>query len=135
MRELDLRDEPSLRSWWEIGHAADSGRPLDLWPDWELSRLALPEPRSHGRTRLFGAHQGGRMVGAGLLDLSDQDNLHLASVVAYVAPPERGRGIGAAVLTALERAAAEEGRATLISDAHVPLDGDSAGSRLSLIHI
>lgn len=134
MRELDLKDEVSLRSWWEIGHAAESGRPLDLWPDWGLSRRALPEPRSHGRTRLFGAHEGGRMVGAGLLDVSDHDNLHLASLTAYVAPSDQGRGIGASVLAALERAAAEEGRTTLFSNAHVPLDGDSAGSRFAAAH-
>ena len=134
VRELDLRDEAALRSWWEIGHAAESGRPLDLWPDWELSRRALPEPRSHARTRLFGAYEGDRMVGAGLLDVSDQDNLHLASLTAYVAPPDQGRGIGAAVLVALERAAADEGRTTLFSNAHVPLEGDSAGSRFAAAH-
>jgi GNAT superfamily N-acetyltransferase len=134
VRELDPHDEPSLRRWWEIGHAAESGRPLDLWPDWEQSRLSLPEPRAHSRTRLFGAFEGDRMVGAGLLDLSDADNLHLAAVTPYVAPPDRRRGVGAAVLAALERAAAEEGRTTFLSDAHVPLEGDSAGSQFAAAH-
>jgi len=134
VRELDLADEATLRAWWEIGHAAESERPLDLWPDWEQSRRSLPEPRAHNRTRLFGGFQGDRMVGAGLLDLSDRDNLHLAALTTYVAPPDRGRGIGAAVLAVLERAAVEEGRGTLFSDAHVPLDGDSAGSRFAEAH-
>jgi GNAT superfamily N-acetyltransferase len=134
VRELDLQDEASLRSWWEIGHAADAERPLDLWPEWEESRRTLPEPHSHGRTRLFGAFEGARMVGSGLLHVNDADNLHLAQLTPYVAPPDRGRGVGAALLGALERAAAEEGRTTLFASARVPLDGDSAGSRFGSVH-
>jgi len=134
VREIDLHDEPLLRAWWEIGHAADAERPLDLWPDWAESRITLPEPHPHGRVRLFGAFEGARMVGSGLLYVNDADNLHLAQLTPYVAPPDRGRGVGAAMLGALERAAAEEGRTTLVARARVPLDGDSAGSRFGSAH-
>jgi GNAT superfamily N-acetyltransferase len=134
VRELDLHDESLLRAWWETGHAADADRPLDLWPDWAESRLTLPEPHSHGRLRLFGAFEGERMAGSGLLYLSDADNLHLAELMAYVAPPDRRRGIGAAMLAGLERVAADEGRTTLFASARAPLEGDSAGSRFGSAH-
>jgi len=134
VREVDLTDERDLRSWWEVGHAAEAERPLDLWTPWEVARKALPAPRPYARTVLLAAHDGERTVGAGALELMDKDNTHLAVVLPYVAPADRGRGVGTALLTALEERAAAEGRTTLFSDAHVPLDGDSAGSRFAAAH-
>jgi GNAT superfamily N-acetyltransferase len=134
VRETDPADEAALRAWWEVGHAAEAERPLDLWTPWEVARRALPAPRPQARTVLLSAHEDDRVVGAGILDVSDRDNTHLAVLSPYVAPADRGRGVGSAVLAALERRAADEGRTTLISDAHVPPVGDSAGSRFAARH-
>ena len=131
VREVDLADEAALRAWWEVGRAAESERPLDLWTPWEVARRALPAPRPHARTVLVTAHEGDRVVGAGILDLADKDNTHLAHLTPYVAPAERGRGVGSAVLAELERRAAADGRTTLMADTHVPPDGDSTGSRFA----
>ena len=43
IREVDRTDEAQLHAWWSAGHEAMSQRPVDLWPDWEISRLSLPE--------------------------------------------------------------------------------------------
>jgi len=83
---------------------------------------------------LLAAYDRERMCGAGVLDLPDKDNTHLAFLAPYVAPADRGRGVGSALLAALEERAAADGRTTLMSDAHVPLAGDSAGSRFAAAH-
>lgn len=131
VREVDLADERALRAWWEVGHAAQAERPLDLWTPWEVARRALPEPRPHARSVLLAAHDGERTVGAGGLELMDLDNTHVAFLKPYVAPSDRGRGVGSALLAALEERAAADGRTTVISDAHTPMEGDSPGSRFA----
>ena len=83
IRVVDPRDEALLRAWWEVGEAATADRPIDAWTVWEVSRRALPVPRTDGRLVLLSAFDGDVTVGAGMLFLFRHDNTHLG----------RGRGL------------------------------------------
>ena len=132
VRETDPADEPALRAWWEVGHAAEAERPLDLWTPWEVARRALPAPRPYARTVLLSAHEADRVVGAGSSTLR-QGQHPPRRRLAVRRPGARGSRVGSAVLAALERRAGDEGRTTLISDAQCA-GGDSAGSRFAARH-
>jgi GNAT superfamily N-acetyltransferase len=124
IREVDRTDESQLHAWWSAGHDAMSGRPVDLWPDWEISRLALPEVDPDHDVLLLGAHVGETMVGSGLTVLPRKDNTHLGAVEVYVPPDHQRRGIGSALLERAEEIVTAGGRTTLLADVRVPLDED-----------
>jgi GNAT superfamily N-acetyltransferase len=128
IRPVDTADEADLRAWWEVGRAATADRPVDAWPVWEISRAALPMPRTDGRLVLRAAVDGGRTVGAGMMFLFGHDNDHLGEVDVYVAPEHRRRGVGRALLADLEHVARSAGRSTLLSTAFAPVDAESPGS-------
>lgn len=131
VRTIDPHDERLLRAWWEIGRDATAERPVDAWPVWEVSRAALPMARTDGRLVLLAAHEDEQMVGTGVAFFFGQGNLHLGEVDVYVAPPDRRRGIGRAVLAELERLAREDGRTSLITSAYAPVGSESPGSRFA----
>ena len=120
--EVDRTDEAQLHAWWSVGHAANSHRPVDLWPDWEISRLSLPEVDVDNRIDLLLGRDGGEVVGGALLFVPLKDNTHMASIEVYVSPEHRRRGVGTAILEHCEQLAAAAGRRTLISDVNVPFD-------------
>jgi GNAT superfamily N-acetyltransferase len=124
IRELDRSDEAQMHAWWTCGHEAMSTRPLDLWPDWEISRLSLPEVDAERRTVFLGAYDGGRMVGGGLVVLPLADNTHLGAVEVLVPPRHRRRGTGSALLDRAEELVSAAGRTTLMADVRAPLDDD-----------
>jgi len=129
IREVDRTDETQLHAWWSAGHAAMSHRPVDLWPDWEVSRLSLPEIDLDNRVVLLGAYAGDAMVGSGLAYLPLKDNTHLGMLDVYVPPDQRRRGIGSALLDRAESIIVADGRTTLLSDVRVPVDEDSDDRR------
>ena len=126
LREIDVRDEPALRTWWETGRAASAERPFDAWPAWEVSRVALPIERKDGRKELVTAFREGVAVGAAMVWFFLADNTHLAQVDVYVPPEHRRRGVGRALLADLESRVRSAGRTTALSTAHAPVDEDSA---------
>ena len=128
IRQVDTGDEAELRAWWEIGRDATAERPVHGWPVWEISRAALPIRRSDGKLLLLGAYDGGRMVGAGMMFTFTEDNDHLAEIDVYVAPQDRRRGVGRALLGELERRARADRRTSLIASVYPPVGADSAGS-------
>lgn len=128
VREIDPHDEALLRAWWEVGRDATAERPVHAWPVWEISRTALPMPRTDGRLVLVGAFDGDRVVGSGMAFMFRSDNTHLAEVDVYVAPGDRRRGVGRAVLAELERIGRADGRTSLISSAYAPEGAESPGS-------
>lgn len=128
LREVDPTDESALRAWWKVGRDATAERPVDAWPVWEVSRAALPIPRTDGRVVLLAAVEDDVAVGAGMLFLFRHDNTHLGEVDVYVAPSNRRRGIGRALLAELEERARRDARTTLLSSAFAPVGSESPGS-------
>lgn len=129
---VDVRDETALRQWWEAGRAAEAEREFAFWPAWEHSRRALPLPNPEHRIELIWARaDDDGYAGTGVLDLPLVENLTTGFGQVYVRPEHRRRGVGSALLAELTRRAADAGRATLIGEAHTPIDGESAGSRFA----
>ena len=124
IREVDRSDEDQLHAWWSAGHAAMSHRPVDLWPDWEVSRLSMPEVDPETDLVLLGAYAGDAMVGCALIFMPLMDNTHLAGLEVYVPPEHRRKGVGSALLERAEAIAVAGGRTTLLADVRVPLDED-----------
>jgi GNAT superfamily N-acetyltransferase len=131
---VDLSDEAQLHAWWSCGHDALSHRPVDLWPDWEVSRYSLPQADPDNRIELLGAHYGDSMVGGAMVFLPLKDNLRLGAIEVYVPPPNRRRGVGRALLVRSEEIAVAAGRTTLLGDVRVPLDEDGDDSRWAERH-
>jgi GNAT superfamily N-acetyltransferase len=128
IRVVDPRDEAQLRAWWEVGEAATADRPIDAWTVWEVSRKAIPVPRTDGRLVLLSAFDGDLCVGAGMLFLFRHDNTHLGEAEVYVHPDHRRRGAGRALLGELERLARADRRSVVIGTAFAPVGSDSPGS-------
>jgi GNAT superfamily N-acetyltransferase len=128
IRVVDPRDEAALRAWWEVGEAATADRPIDGWTAWEVSRRALPVPRTDGRLVLLSAFDGDQIVGAGMLFLFRHDNTHLGEAEVYVHPDHRRRGAGRALLAELERLIRAEGRTVVIGTTFAPVGAESPGS-------
>jgi GNAT superfamily N-acetyltransferase len=128
LRVVDPRDEICLRAWWEVGEAATADRPIDGWTAWEVSRRALPHPRTDGRLVLLTAYDGHLPVGAGMLFLFRHDNRHLAEAEVYVHPDHRRRGVGRSLLAELERLARAESRTVVIGTTFAPVGAESPGS-------
>jgi GNAT superfamily N-acetyltransferase len=104
-----------------------SARPVDLWPDWEISRHALPQVDDEHRTVFLGAYEGEAMVGGGLAMIPTNDNTHLGSVEVLVPPRHRRRGIGSALLEHAEGIITAAGRHTILADVRAPLDDGDEG--------
>jgi GNAT superfamily N-acetyltransferase len=128
VEQVNPRNEPLLRALWEVGHAASSQRPVDLWIDWEDARRRWPLPGIDQDIRFLAAFDENRVVGAARMDLPERDNTHLVFAEAWVAPSDRRRGYGTAVAEEIERIARDSGRTTILTDAHAPLDAESDGS-------
>ena len=127
IEQIDPRNEPALRAWWEVGHAATADRPGKPWPLWEQSRVALPAPNPERGVVLLGVIDDRRMVGAGLLTRTLQENLHAAMAFAFALPERRREGIGAALVRELEVIARGDGRTTVQSEVYLPPGGTAPG--------
>ena len=131
MEQVNPRNEPLLKALWEIGHAATSHRPVDLWIHWEDARRRWPLPGVDRDILFLAAFHENRVVGAARLDLTEKDNTHLVFGEVWVAPPDRRRGYGTALADEIERIARDNGRTTVLTDAYAPLDAESEGSRFA----
>jgi GNAT superfamily N-acetyltransferase len=132
VEQVNPRNEPLLRALWEAGHAAWSDRPVDLWIDWEDARRRWPLPGVDTDVRTLAAFSENRVVGGARLDMPESDNTHLLFADTWVAPPDRRRGYGTALADEIERIARDSGRTTVLTGAHVPVGGESDGSRFAL---
>ena len=89
--------------------------------------MALPTPNPEGEVTLLAAIDGREMVGAGLLMRPLGDNLHSATVDAYVRPDRAREGIGRRLVAELEVVAAGDGRTTLHGEAFLPPGASGTG--------
>lgn len=127
IREITPEDPSALHAWWEVGAAASAERPFPAWASWEVSRVTWAQARTDLDQVFLLAEVDGRTVGAGRTVHFLADNTHLADLEVYVAPAERRRGVGRALLAELEARAAAAGRTTFLMTVATPVDRDAAG--------
>jgi len=123
---VDARDERAFGEWFaaiEAGYA-------DLYPgesNWtleELQALVLDPWGAHGRHFVFAARDGqGRVMGGGWMKLPEADNRSMAELEIDVLPECHRRGVGTAVVAAMERFAVAEGRKVAIGFQELPVEG------------
>jgi GNAT superfamily N-acetyltransferase len=132
---VDTADEAQLHDWWRVSHAgATAGRPYDTYRPWELARVAAAEKRDDWESVRVVAYDGGRPVGAGEANLPLADNLDHGFLEVYVPVEERRRGVGAAVLAAVEEAATSRGRSVLVGETIGPVGGSTPGEPFAAAH-
>jgi len=119
-----------LRAWWDCGHETSLERPYDFWPQWALSRVALPRHDPEQQVTLLAAYDGsGVVVGSALVQLPQVDNPRMVYADVFVPPPLRRRGTGSTLLAEVERRTREAGRSVILVEAFTPPGGESDGSR------
>lgn len=121
VRPLDVHDDAALREWYRITEAADAfERPWNT--NWSYGELAieLRTADEGARWEVTAAYEDGRMVGAGLRIVPLLDNVDKVYAGVYVAPQDRRRGIGSALVDELVAATRAEGRTEILVDTGVP---------------
>ncbi len=126
---VDPADGSAYAEWYAVVEACGQ----DRWPGrpgWQPDELRAPALDPHGSARvlLLGARLGGRVVGAGSVELPVHDNPHLARVSVEVTPQRRRGGVGRGLVAAAERLAAAEGRSVLVGEEEVPVGTDGPGA-------
>lgn len=117
IHEIDVHDEAALHQWWRTGREA-ADRPVDTWPAWERSRVALPTPNPERETTFLVARDGERAVASARISLPVADNLHVSYVDLWVLPDGRRAGVGSTLLHDIERRVRDAGRTTILADAY-----------------
>ncbi|QIG41797.1 GNAT family N-acetyltransferase [Nocardioides anomalus] len=127
IRELDRSDEAQVHAWWSVGQQATPEHGRRFWPEWEISRHALPQVDEHNRLALLGGYEGDEVVGTALVVMPLRDNTHFLQYDVRVRPDRRRAGVGTTLADHCEALADEAGRRTLLADVLVPSDGDPEG--------
>jgi GNAT superfamily N-acetyltransferase len=114
---VDTSDGHAWHEWYEPVLAVE----LEAWPDdpvlGEEALRALHRGNEYvDHVHLVARAGDGGVVGSASVELSLQDNAHVASIEVNVGPQHRGRGHGRALLEATEQLAAERGRTVLIAN-------------------
>ena len=129
IQQVDPFDAAAVDAWWEVyatALRADRGDDAVLWSR-EETRTELQQDSATLERYAFLAQRDGTVVGAAGLALPLKDNAHLADVAVYVAPDERRKGVGSALLAELEARATARSRRTLLAEtswaASAPADG------------
>ena len=135
IQPVDAFDAPAVDAWWEAYAAArraDLGEDATAW-SLEESRTELQQESATFRRQAFTATEEGVVVGSASLALTLKDNLHVAAVGVNIPPQHRRRGVGSALLSALENEAKRAGRTTMRADifwpSSLPADGAGAANR------
>jgi GNAT superfamily N-acetyltransferase len=128
IRDVDKHDEGTLHRWWQVCHDAQNDRPVDYFPTWEVARVSVPTEHPDFHVELFGAYDGDRMVGAGLVNLPVTDNLRMSYFDVFVDWPDRRRGVGTRLLDEVERRARAAGRELALTEVFAPAGGTSSGT-------
>jgi GNAT superfamily N-acetyltransferase len=126
--EVDAQDEAQLRAWWHAARDADSHRPYDFWPTWEVARALYRTHDPNHDSVLLAAYDDGQVVGSARLRFPLQDNQHLVFAGFWVAAGFRRRGIGTALVAAGEAEALGRGRTVVLTDATSVPGEESAGT-------
>ncbi len=121
VREIDVHDDDQFAKSYEIMRAAELHERPDapIWSEHEC-KVMLRHEEPGEKWQAFAAYDGDEMVGTGILVLTLLDNTEKAYLGVDVAPANRRRGIGGALLEHLCAVAAEHGRTVLLIDSNVP---------------
>lgn len=129
VRPFAVADTATLRTWYDVVLAAEAGRPLPpAWPSFETAVRVWSDERADLDQHFYLAELDGVPAGAGRLMTHLRDNTHLAMLKVLVDPAHRRAGVGTALLATLERAAAELGRDTLLTEVVHPPGQPGAGA-------
>ncbi len=125
---LDPFDAEAYDAFYDVYLAAERAAG-DVGAPWmrDEVRVDLQEPATR---RWIGGYVGrvdGRVVAVGQLSTPLLDNLSSATLAVHVAPGDRRRGFGSAVLTRLESEAADRGRTVINAEASWAYDAGPAG--------
>jgi GNAT superfamily N-acetyltransferase len=117
IRAIDPSDADELRRFYDVSYRAEMADGRDWNGHWTYDEVAsmlldaTPEDRSAG----LAVYDGDRLVGSGVMSWSDVDNTDKCFVFPMVDPPERGRGVGSALLEAMVDDCRARGRTTVTS--------------------
>ncbi len=118
IRQIDLHDDAAFGAWFAVYDATQKhDQPSGPW--WlERESRVLHESTEYRDIMLWVAVDQADVVGAASLSMPLKDNLRLATIDLAVGPDHRRRGIGTALLRAMEKTAAEHGRSSLLVGVH-----------------
>jgi GNAT superfamily N-acetyltransferase len=121
---IDPDDQLAFDAWYALLQATDEERWGD--PDGGLSRREIHAAVSIARGAieydcLAARDASGTVVGIGLCEMPQRDNLHGASLDIRVAPAHRRNGVGSLLLGEVERSLVGAGRSVLTALIEVPL--------------
>ena len=130
IRHIDPCDDAAFGAWFAAYDAAQKhDQPGGPW--WlERESRVLHESTDYRDVVLWVAEDQPHVVGAASLDMPLKDNLRLATVQIAVRPDRRRRGIGTALLRAIEKEAAEQGRTSLLVGVHGSTSGKPSAGML-----
>jgi GNAT superfamily N-acetyltransferase len=136
IRRLDDTGDPAYAAWYAAHHAGYAhdfpGGPH--WLEHEL-RVYFESSDAHDVALWLAEDDDGAVVGAAALQLPLKDNPALGEIDLAVRPEARGRGVGTALLQALDDEARRRGRTRLMVDVEGPLGPrESSGTRFAEKH-
>jgi GNAT superfamily N-acetyltransferase len=130
--QLDPSDDAALQAWYDVYRAAlTEGREHHSAYAFEEIRAVLRTPTPSRRHRPLQARVGDEVVGVASIWVPLLENRSTLQVELAVRPDRWGRGIGSALLAAVERVAHEEGRTVLLGEAAYPYEAPADGSGTS----
>ncbi|GAA2155817.1 GNAT family N-acetyltransferase [Nocardioides koreensis] len=114
---IDPHDDAALRAWFGVEQASiRADRPQALSRTYAALATAVRHPSPYVDRPLLAAVEGGATVGVAEVELTTQDNLHLAELAIHVHPDHRRRGIGRALHDAAEEIRRAAGRSTVVGE-------------------
>ena len=127
IRSVDVHDDTEFHAFHEIVEAASRHeRPLaTLWSEQEAAVMF----RQHDGVMSWEAHgvfEDGVMVGAAHALFPLHDNLDKVYFEVHVAPGDRGRGYGSALVGHVVDRARDRDRTVLVGESHFPADADES---------
>ena len=129
IRPLDVADDDALVAWHATYLAADNfGREYPTPWMLEEVRADLRGDRPAEKYVAFGGYVDGQVVSAGVVELPQRENRHIAWTSVWTHPEHRRRGYGSAMLEHAAGLARADGRTTLSTEAATPYDGPADGS-------
>jgi GNAT superfamily N-acetyltransferase len=126
---LDAADPDALAAWHATYLAAENHDRAHPTP-WMLEEMRADflGSRTGEEFLPFGRHEGGRVVGCGLVVLPLKENLHVAWGKVWTHPGHRRRGHGSAMLDHVLEVARGRRRGTFSAEVFVPYDSPEDGA-------